>query len=61
MDTIRNHGQPMSAPLFVITGGPGSRKTSLIAALGACGLRTMSEAGRAIIRDQTVIGGTTLP
>lgn len=47
--------------LFVITGGPGSGKSSLIAALAAQGIATMPEAGRAIIRDQVAIGGDALP
>lgn len=45
----------------VVTGGPGSGKTSLITALAAAGLQTMPEAGRAIIQDQVAIGGTALP
>lgn len=47
--------------LFVITGGPGSGKSSLIAALSAEGFATMPEAGRAIIRDQVASGGDALP
>lgn len=47
--------------LFVITGGPGSGKSSLIASLAARGLRHMPEAGRAIIQDQVAIGGHALP
>lgn len=42
---------------IVITGGPGSGKTTLIEALSRAGLQTMPEAGRAIIQDQTRIGG----
>jgi predicted ATPase len=45
----------------IITGGPGSGKTTLIAALAARGFATFPEAGRAIIRDQVAIGGTALP
>lgn len=45
----------------IVTGGPGSGKTTLIAALAAQGLHHMPEAGRAIIRDQVAIGGTALP
>ncbi|NML13066.1 AAA family ATPase [Sphingobium sp. AR-3-1] len=45
----------------IITGGPGSGKTSLIDALAAQGVHHMPEAGRAIIRDQVAIGGTALP
>lgn len=51
----------MADHLFVITGGPGSGKSSLIAALAEAGFRTMPEAGRAIIRDQAAIGGRALP
>lgn len=47
--------------LFVITGGPGSGKSSLIAALAAEGVAAMPEAGRAIIQDQAAIGGDALP
>lgn len=47
--------------LFVITGGPGSGKSTLINALAEGGIRTMPEAGRAIIRDQVAIGGEALP
>jgi len=47
--------------LFVLTGGPGSGKSTLIAALAASGLHPMPEAGRAIIQDQVAIGGTALP
>jgi predicted ATPase len=46
----------------VITGGPGSGKSTLIEALAREGYATVSEeAGRAIIRDQVAIGGTALP
>lgn len=41
----------------IITGGPGSGKTTLIDALAALGFQHMPEAGRAIIRDQVAIGG----
>lgn len=47
--------------LIIVSGGPGSGKTTLVEALAAAGLRTMPEAGRAIIRDQQAIGGTALP
>ncbi len=47
--------------MFVVTGGPGSGKSSLIAALSRRGLRGLPEAGRAIIRDQVRIGGSALP
>lgn len=46
---------------FILTGGPGSGKSTLIAALMAAGLQTMPESGRAIIREQVAAGGTALP
>ncbi|WP_082979913.1 AAA family ATPase [Labrys sp. WJW] len=45
----------------VLTGGPGSGKTTLISALVAQGIQAMPEAGRAIIQDQVAIGGDALP
>jgi len=42
---------------FVLTGGPGAGKTTLIEALRDAGFATTIEAGRAIIRDQLEIGG----
>ena len=47
--------------LFVLTGGPGSGKTTLIDALAAQGVATSPEVGRAIIRKQMAQGGTALP
>lgn len=46
---------------IVVTGGPGSGKTTLIEALAAHGFATYPEAGRAIIRDQVAICGPALP
>jgi predicted ATPase len=46
---------------IVITGGPGSGKSTLVDALRAEGVTGMPEAGRAIIRDQVAIGGSALP
>lgn len=51
----------MTDHLFVITGGPGSGKSSLVTALAAQGLHHMPEGGRAIIQDQVAIGGRALP
>ncbi|MFZ5783039.1 MAG: AAA family ATPase [Pseudomonadota bacterium] len=45
----------------VVTGGPGSGKSTLIDALGKAGHAGTVEAGRAIIQDQTLIGGPALP
>lgn len=50
-----------SERFVVITGGPGSGKTTLIDALASRGFSTCPEAGRAIIRDQVAISGQALP
>lgn len=47
--------------LFVLTGGPGSGKTTLIDALAEAGHATCPEAGRGIIRDQMALDGPALP
>ena len=47
--------------LFVLTGGPGSGKTTLIEALAAASVPTSPEVGRAVIREQLAIGGDALP
>lgn len=47
--------------LFVVTGGPGSGKSSLVVALAAQGIATKPETGRAIIREQVASGGRALP
>jgi predicted ATPase len=46
---------------FVLTGGPGSGKTTLIEALRARGFATTEEAGRGVIREQMQAGGDGLP
>lgn len=46
---------------YVITGGPGSGKTTLIEALRARGYSCSVEAGRGIIQDQVKIDGRALP
>lgn len=45
----------------VITGGPGSGKSSLLQALGQKGFECSIEAGRGVIQDQVLIGGSALP
>ena len=52
---------PNNDRLFVITGGPGSGKTTLINALAACGYTVMPEGARAIIQRQVATGGNALP
>ncbi|TCM48311.1 putative ATPase [Rhizobium sp. PP-F2F-G48] len=47
--------------MFVVTGGPGSGKSSLIKAMAKRGFRIMPEAGRAIIQNQVRIDGPALP
>lgn len=51
----------MTERFHIVTGGPGSGKTSVIEALAAQGFPYMPEAGRAIIKDQVDIGGFALP
>lgn len=46
---------------YIITGGPGSGKTSLIEALRSRGFHCTVEAGREIIQDQVKIDGCALP
>jgi predicted ATPase len=46
---------------FVLTGGPGSGKSSLIDALERLGYQRSVEAGRGIIQHQVDIGGQALP
>lgn len=45
----------------IVTGGPGSGKTTLIEALAAMGRQVQPEAGRAVIRRQQIIDGQALP
>src|SRR5690606_30670917 len=52
---------PCHPPLHVLTGGPGSGKSSLLAALAQAGHSVSEEAGRAIIRDQQSIAGLGRP
>lgn len=47
--------------LFVLTGGPGSGKTSVIEALRSDDHHCSEEAGRQIIRQQVTAGGNALP
>lgn len=46
---------------YVLTGGPGSGKSTLIEALKRAGYAGTLEAGRSIIQDQAAIGGHALP
>jgi predicted ATPase len=54
--------QDMSHPnLYVLTGGPGSGKTSILAELSRQGFACIPEAARQIIQEQVRMGGTALP
>ncbi|GGK27968.1 AAA family ATPase [Salinarimonas ramus] len=46
---------------FVLTGGPGAGKTTLMEALRRRGLACMPESGRRIIQTQRRVGGRALP
>ena len=46
---------------LVLTGGPGSGKTTLVQALKRRGFATTEEAGRGVIREETELGGDALP
>ncbi|HWK57229.1 MAG TPA: AAA family ATPase [Parapedobacter sp.] len=47
--------------LYVITGGPGVGKTTLLNALAADGVTIVTEVARAIIKEQLAAGGDALP
>ena len=51
----------MADRFFVLTGGPGSGKTTVIEALHQAGYAHTAEAGRGIIQDQMAIDGPSLP
>ncbi len=51
----------MSDQFFVVTGGPGAGKTSLIEEFARRGFHTIPESGRAIIREEMASGGGALP
>lgn len=51
----------MSDHFFVVTGGPGAGKTSLITELSRRGFHTIPESGRAVIREEMASCGDALP
>ncbi|ACR29832.1 AAA family ATPase [Burkholderia glumae] len=54
-------GGAAAPPFFVVTGGPGAGKSTLVDALAARGLARTDEAGRGVIVDQVAIDGPALP
>jgi predicted ATPase len=52
---------PGAERFFVLTGGPGAGKSTLIDQLRGAGFTAMPEAGRSIIREQAAISGPALP
>ncbi|MBN3790147.1 AAA family ATPase [Burkholderia sp. Ac-20353] len=46
---------------FILTGGPGSGKSTLIDALERAGFARSQEAGRGVIQDQLAVDGPALP
>lgn len=46
---------------FVVTGGPGSGKSTILEALQRAGYARSMEAGRGVMQDQVAIGGDSLP
>jgi predicted ATPase len=57
----RDRMREKAEQFFVITGGPGSGKSSLLDALQARGFARSAEAGRGVIQDQVEIGAHALP
>jgi predicted ATPase len=55
------HPRDELPPYFVITGGPGAGKTTLIDALSQVGFAVARESGRQVIREQQSINGNALP
>jgi predicted ATPase len=58
---VRSEVHHQANRFFVLTGGPGSGKTTLIEALHQRGYARSMEAGRGIIQDQVAIDGSALP
>lgn len=51
----------MTQNLYILTGGPGSGKSSVIDELSRQGYTCAEEVGRAVIQDQVAIDGEALP
>lgn len=51
----------VTPPFFILTGGPGAGKSTLIAELARRGHRTSPEVGRELIQEQSAANGRGLP
>jgi len=58
---VNNNESTNHERFYIVTGGPGSGKTSLLEALRSRGYSCSVEAGRGIIQDQVSIAGQALP
>jgi predicted ATPase len=58
---VNNNESTNHERFYIVTGGPGSGKTSLLEALRSRGYACSVEAGRGIIQDQVSIAGRALP
>jgi len=58
---VSNNESTNHERFYIVTGGPGSGKTSLLEALRSRGYTCTVEAGRGIIQDQVSIAGRALP
>jgi predicted ATPase len=62
MNDNRASMRPVNNPiLFVVSGGPGSGKTTVLRELEKFGFRYAPEVARQIIQEQMSLGGTALP
>jgi len=58
---VSNNESTNHERFYIVTGGPGSGKTSLLEALRSRGYTCSVEAGRGVIQDQVSIAGRALP
>ncbi len=58
---ISDQHQSRGERFFVVTGGPGSRKRTLMDALEQAGFARSEKAGRGVVQDHVAVGGHSLP